>query len=137
MKNLKSFTLVLLAMMLACATTQAANKETLVEVIVFHGVKQCETCKAIKKNSQDVVTAQFQNQGKGKKVVYRVIDFSKPENKQIAEKYQIAWTSLVLVKHQNGKETVNNISQFAIKNARTNTAVFKKQLAKDIKKMLK
>lgn len=138
MKMFKFLSLAILAVMFVCNTAYAANnKETLVEVIVFHGVKQCETCKAIKANSQDVVASQFQNPGKNKKVVYRVIDFSKPENKKIAEKYEIAWTSLVLVKHQNGKETVNNISKFAIKNARTNTSMFKKQLAKDIKKMLK
>lgn len=111
--------------------------EVQVEVIVFHGVKQCQTCQAIKKNSQDVVENLFKEPGKGKKVVYKVIDFSKPENKEIARKYEIAWTSLVLVKHTpDGKEVVNNLSKFAIENARTNTDAFKKRLAEDITKLL-
>ncbi len=44
----------------------------------------------------------------------------------------------VLIKHDaQGKETVNNLSEFAIKNARTNTAEFRKQLVKEIKEMAK
>lgn len=123
----------LLAVVLCGTVCNAKSKATSVEVIVFHGVKQCETCKAIKKNSEEVV-----QELKNKKVTYKVVDFSKDENKALAEKYQIAWTSLVLVKHDSkGNETVNNISKFAIKNARTNTPEFRKQLAVEIKKMLK
>ena len=44
----------------------------------------------------------------------------------------------MLIKHDaQGKETVNNLSKFAIKNARTNTAEFRKQLVVEIKKMMK
>ena len=49
-----------------------------------------------------------------------------------------AWTSLLLIRHDAGdKETVRNISKFAIENARTNTEKFRKQLAEDIGKLLK
>ena len=74
----------------------------------------------------------------GKNVSYRVVDFSKPEGKDEAKKYEIAWTSLLLIRHDAGdKETVRNISKFAIENARTNTEKFRKQLAEDIGKLLK
>lgn len=135
---MKTFRILLLtlAALLVCGTAAQAkskNPTTKVEVIVFHGVKQCETCKAIKKNSEEVAQSL-----KSDKVTYRVVDFSKDEGKAEAEKYKIAWTSLVLVKHDAaGNETVNNLSQYAIKNARTNTADFRKKLAAEIKKMLK
>ncbi|WP_297904771.1 nitrophenyl compound nitroreductase subunit ArsF family protein [uncultured Parabacteroides sp.] len=139
MKTLRVLSLIMLAMIFVnngIRANENAN-EVQVEVIVFHGVKQCQTCQAIKKNSQDVVENLFKEPGKGKKVVYKVIDFSKPENKEIARKYEIAWTSLVLVKHTpDGKEVVNNLSKFAIENARTNTDAFKKRLAEDITKLL-
>lgn len=139
MRTLRIFMLSFLAVLLCGVVCNAKNKTgNTVEVVVFHGVKQCETCKAIKKNSQEVVEQYFKKPGKGNKVVYKVIDFSQDANKAIAEKYQIAWTSLVLIKHDaQGKETVNNISKFAIKNARTNTAEFRKQLVIEIKKLLK
>ena len=59
-------------------------------------------------------------------------------SKDEAKKYEIAWTSLLLIRHDAGdKETVRNISKFAIENARTNTEKFRKQLAEDIGKLLK
>lgn len=143
MKTLRIFMLSLLAVAMCAVAANAKGKtatvaNTTVEVVVFHGVKQCETCKAIQKNSREVVEQYFKTPGKGKKVEYKVIDFSQEANKSIAEKYQIAWTSLVLIrKDAQGKETVNNLSQFAIKNARTNTDEFRKQLVEEIKKMLK
>ena len=90
---------------------------------------------AIKKNSQEVAEELAAD---GKNVSYRVVDFSKPEGKDEAKKYEIAWTSLLLIRHDAGdKETVRNISKFAIENARTNTEKFRKQLAEDIGKLLK
>lgn len=135
MKEFKIFLFAVVAMLTIGTVCQAKgkNKQTTVEVIVFHGVKQCETCKAIKKNAEEVVKGM-----KNARVTYRVVDFSKDENKALAEKYQIAWTSLVLVRHNaDGTETVNNISKYAIQNARTNTAEFRKQLVVEIKKLLK
>ena len=117
------------------AQNEAKHDKPAVEVVVFHGVKQCQTCQAIKKNSQEVAEELAAD---GKNVSYRVVDFSKPEGKDEAKKYEIAWTSLLLIRHDAGdKETVRNISKFAIENARTNTEKFRKQLAEDIGKLLK
>ena len=142
MKQMKLMYIALLAMVMMCGKAIAANrvsaKAATVEVVVFHGVKQCQTCQAIKKNSQEVAVEVAKTLGVGKKVVYKVIDFSKPENKKLAEKYQIAWTSLLLIKHgADGKETVKNLSEYAIENARTNTEAFRKTLANDIRTLLK
>lgn len=135
MKALKFILLTLIAVITCGTMVNAENKSDAakVEVIVFHGVRQCETCKAIKKNTEEVV-----KELKNADVVYRVVDFSQESGKAEAEKYKVAWTSLIIVKHEaDGKETVNNLSQFAIKNARTNTDEFRKQLATDINKLLK
>lgn len=139
MRKFRIFMLSVLSVLLCAVVCNAKSKTgSTIEVVVFHGVKQCETCKAIKKNSEEVVNQYFKKPVKGAKVIYKVIDFSQETNKAIAEKYQIAWTSLVLIKHDaQGKETVNNLSKFAIKNARTNTAEFRKQLVVEIKKMMK
>lgn len=136
MKQIKQIALAILFCCFAMVA-QAQNKNTsTVEVIVFHGAKQCQTCLAIKKHAAEVVSELAKKLPANEKVVYKVIDTTKPENKKIAEKYEIAWTSLLLIKHDNtGKETVNNISEFAIQTARTNTAEFKKVLEQDIRNM--
>jgi len=142
MKTLKILSFIVAALAIVCHADAKENKagttqqEDIIEVLVFHGVKQCETCQAIKKNTREVVEEQFANLPDGKIVVFKIIDFSLPENKKIAEKYEIAWTSVLLVKHSNGQEEVNNISQFAIKNARTNTETYRKTLSEDITRFL-
>ena len=139
MKTVKIMLPLLAALMFGNGVVRAQNEakhdKPAVEVVVFHGVKQCQTCQAIKKNSQEVAEELAAD---GKNVSYRVVDFSKPEGKDEAKKYEIAWTSLLLIRHDAGdKETVRNISKFAIENARTNTEKFRKQLAEDIGKLLK
>ena len=139
LKNVKIMLPLLAALMFGNGVVRAQNEakhdKPAVEVVVFHGVKQCQTCQAIKKNSQEVAEELAAD---GKNVSYRVVDFSKPEGKDEAKKYEIAWTSLLLIRHDAGdKETVRNISKFAIENARTNTEKFRKQLAEDIGKLLK
>ena len=100
MKTVKIMLPLLAALMFGNGVVRAQNEakhdKPAVEVVVFHGVKQCQTCQAIKKNSQEVA-------------------------EELA----------------GDKETVRNISKFAIENARTNTEKFRKQLAEDIGKLLK
>ena len=128
----------------ACAAHHAGDSATVADsvkcdsvcVMVFHGVKQCQTCEAIKLNSREVVEQAFA----GRNVSFQIIDFSKDENKAIAEKYEVAWTSLILVgKNADGSEVVNNLSTMAIKekNAREKTAEFRAALTDEIGKMLK
>lgn len=108
-----------------------------VEVLVFHGVKQCETCLAIKKHTQEIVDEKFAARTASHPVIFRIVDFSKPENTGLADKYEIAWTSVVLVKHDaDGKEQVNNIGRFAIENALDNTDLYRRKLEEEINKLL-
>ena len=111
MKTVKIMLPLLAALMFGNGVVRAQNEakhdKPAVEVVVFHGVKQCQTCQAIKKNSQEVAEELAAD---GKNVSYRVVDFSKPEGKDEAKKYEIAWTSLLLIRHDAGdKETVREV----------------------------
>ena len=56
MKTVKIMLPLLAALMFGNGVVRAQNEakhdKPAVEVVVFHGVKQCQTCQAIKKNSQ-------------------------------------------------------------------------------------
>lgn len=141
MKNSKVSLFSLFFALVFCCISASLNAEVkepeTVEVLVFHGVKQCETCQAIKKNTKEVVEQNFNSGADQGKVTFRIVDFSQPENKAIAEKYEIAWTSVVLIKHTaDGKEEVKNISKMAIENARTNTPVYREKLSDEIKALI-
>ena len=135
--------LILLALMIgltACAA-DAQKKEATpkngVEVLYFHGKQRCATCQAIEKETKALIDSQFADAVKSGKVRFRVVDITKAEYEALADKYEITWSSLVIVKYNNGKETSENLTQFAFANARSNPAQFKKELVAKINQMLK
>ena len=116
---------------------QSGQVRDFVEVLYFHGKQRCVTCRSIEQNTKELLKSKFQRQMKEGKVVYRVIDISKTENAQIAEKYEVTWSSLFLVQHKKGKEKAENLTEFAFGHSRTQPDVFKKVLAEKINKVLK
>ena len=40
--------------------------------------------------------------------MFKVIDISKKENEKIVEKYEVTWSSLFVVRYNNGQETAEN-----------------------------
>lgn len=108
-----------------------------VEIIYFHGKQRCPTCLAIEKNVREVVKKVFAEDVKNGKVVFRVVDFSTKEGEAIADKYEVAWSSLYVNRWKNGKESRYDMTKFAFANARNNPAVFRKGLADKIRQYLK
>ena len=135
--------LILFALMIgltACAADAQKKEETPkdgVEVIYFHGKQRCATCQAIEKETKALIDSQFADAVKSGKVRFRVVDITKAENEALADKYEITWSSLVLVKYNNGADESENLTQFAFATARNNPAQFKKELAAKISQMLK
>ena len=108
-----------------------------VEVLYFHGKQRCATCMAIESNTKAAMEESFAEQIKKGEVVFKVIDISKKENEKIAEKYEVTWSSLFIVKYKNGQETYENMTEFAFGNARKSPDVFKAGIVKSVNEMLK
>lgn len=108
-----------------------------VEVLYFHGKQRCATCIAIEKNASEVILKEFAEEIKKGDVGFRVIDITKEENEDIAEKYEVTWSSLFVVGHKDGKESVENMTDFAFKNARQSPDEFKSGVVATVKEMLK
>lgn len=108
-----------------------------VEVLYFHGKKRCATCMAIEKNTKEVVEEQFADELGNGTVVFRIIDISDPENEEIAEKYEVTWSSLFVSRWKDGKETYENLTEYAFANARTSPDTFKSGLTEKINELLK
>ena len=144
---MKSTLAIMLVSLVMLACGQHTNAETgsepakqvkdYVEVLYFHGKQRCVTCRAIEQHTKDVLNAQYAKQMQSGKVVLRVIDISKKENEAITEKYQVTWSSLILVSHKNGKEKAENLTEFAFGNARSNPDKFKSGLQQHINQALK
>ena len=117
--------------------SKSTSQKDVVEVLYFHGKQRCATCMAIEKEAKTVVNGQFANAVKSGKLKFRIIDITKAENEAIANKYEITWSSLVVVKHKGGKEQAENLTKFAFANARSKPEVFRSELTKKINGLLK
>ena len=121
-------------------SAKAAEKETFkdhVEVLYFHGKQRCATCIAIENNAKTALEEYFGEQTKNGDVEFKVIDISKDENEKIAEKNEVTWSSLFVVKYKEGKETSENMTEFAFGNARKSPDVFKAGVVRVVNEMLK
>ena len=144
MKRVLTFVVVSL-MVLACGGRMSTEQQELgeeakrdhVEVLYFHGKQRCATCVAIERETTAVIEGQFADAVKSGAVEFQVIDITKAENEAIADKYEITWSSLVIVKYKDGKEEAENLTAFAFANARSHPDEFRKTLTEKIEQSLK
>ena len=116
--------------------TATSTRENGVKVLYFHGKQRCATCVAIERETKAVVNEQFADAVADGALEMRIIDITQPENEAIADKYEITWSSLVVVKYKDGKEQAENLTKFAFANARNNPETFRAELSEKLKKML-
>ena len=140
MKRLFAIGIVLLSLM-GCGSrnaqkstesTSETNSDAAVEVFIFHAAQRCATCKAIDVVVADVLENDFSDDVKAGKIVFRDVDGSKQENRELLTKYEIYSTSLVL--DADGK--VTNLTNDALQYARSNPDKLKEILRAAISKAL-
>ena len=133
---MKVITIALLFMSIvlsACAQTDSPKTVSTaesdgIEVLYFHGKQRCATCIAIEKQTKQAVEELSNN-----RLTMRTIDISKKENESIVEKYEVAWSSLIVVKDGN----VLNLTELGFSLARNNPDGFRERLKSEIKQLLK
>lgn len=113
------------------------SKKDCVEVLCFHGKQRCITCRTIEETTENLVNTEFAEEIKNGKLVFRIIDITEKENEKIADKYEVTWSSLFIIRHEDGKEKVENMTEFAFANARKSPDTFKAGVSAKINEMLK
>jgi thioredoxin-related protein len=107
-----------------------------IEVLYFHGSQRCITCRAIESNTLALLDSLYTKEKADGKIVFRVIDISDEKNEKIADKYEVTWSSLFVNGWKNGKESVNNMTEFGFSYAKNSPDEFKKGLKDKIDQML-
>lgn len=135
----KVLTLILSLCALACSSPKSKETNTSlitngVEVLYFHAKQRCATCLAIEKNTKALLEESFTNEMKDSIIVFRSLEIT--ENQDIAQKYQVSFSSLFLVNINNGEETPVDLTDFAFAKARTAPDEFKTEVRRSILTML-
>ena len=107
------------------------------EVLYFHGAQRCVTCKAIEVNTKALLDSLYSNEIASGKIVYKIIDISQKENEEVADKYEVTWSSLFVNRWKNGTEEVNNMTEFGFANAKGDPDSFKNGIKSKIDELLK
>ncbi len=84
-----------------------------VTVYYFHGKQRCPTCIAVQQLTEETIKSHF---SQNTDLAYHEIDLSKKENEELAEKYQVCFSSLIVASGDSYK----NITDLAFANALRN-----------------
>lgn len=85
--------------------------ETKVEVYYFHGDRRCPNCNAIENVAKETVSELYKNNDD---VKFFAINFDKKENKEIAKKYDIRMSSLVIASGDSFMDLTIDAFQYAM-----------------------
>ncbi len=132
---------VFLMMISSCVKTTSQKIEkssilpkTQIEVVYFHGQQRCPTCRAIELLAKETVDSCFAGNDS---VAFKTIDITTPEGEQIADVYEIAGSSLLIIKTEDGISSHEDLTAFAFKNARRNTSLFKRGIENKVREYLR
>lgn len=135
MKKLLFILIALIGFASCSHKAESAKKEQMTEtdpeitqVIYFHGKQRCITCRAIEDLTRHVVDSIGDS-----KVVMKIVDISQKENQDIAAKYEVTWSSLVLDRNNHS----DNLTEMAFSYAKGQPDVFKAKLVEAIQKISK
>jgi hypothetical protein len=112
-------------------------KNDRLEVYAFHGVRQCETCKHMKAYSKATLEKHFKTELKSGTIIYQVIDVDDEKNAVLAEKFEATGTALMINKVKNGKESIEDWSDFAFEYAPGEQNEYEVEFKKMIEEKLK
>jgi hypothetical protein len=86
----------------ASATTANSSRENKVIVYYFYGAIRCKMCNKIEATAREVVETKFARELKEGRLEWQAMNFQ--EHEDLAQRYYVASSSLVIVRKQSGKD---------------------------------
>jgi len=97
-----------------------------VKVYYFHFTRRCVTCQSVEKVAQEALAEKF-----GDAVPFQSVNVEDENAKSLLEKYKVSGQALLVVKG----DKVENLTNFAFMNARTNPDKLKNKIAETVKSL--
>ena len=140
MKNISVFLFIVMFGFLSVSKAQDKPKATVspskIEVIYFHATNRCPTCMAVESNARKAITDNFKNELTNGKIKFTSINIDDKINKALVEKYEIAFSSLLIIKKTGLKESKTDFTDIGFQYARTDPTKYADLLKAEIRKNL-
>jgi len=95
---------------------------------------RCPTCLAVEEQTRKVLDENFAENLKAGTIQLKVLNLEEKENKDMVEKFEVGWSSLILYVPESSKTV--NLTEYAFANARTHPDEFRLELQAKIKELL-
>ena len=140
----KSILILLLAVFFIACGNKTENKQaesqkqeetvttadaSVVNVYYFHGKQRCRTCIAIENVTKNVVAENYKH---NPKVKYTKVNIDEAVNKDLVEKYEIAFSSLLIAKGENSTDLTEQAFANALNSPDVLTNLIKEEINKRI-----
>jgi hypothetical protein len=112
---------------------QEVEQNVKLGVYFFHLTARCEACNAIEENTIRVLDKYYSSQLKDGTIKFKSINIDNRENRAIAEKYKISYTSLLLIRADG---TITDFTNTALNYANMAPSRFEELLRMEIDKNL-
>lgn len=87
--------------------------EAKVMVYYFHGKQRCKTCLVVQKVAEETIDSKFAD---NPEVKFVEIDISDKANQALVDKYEIAWSSLVIATNESFQNITDQAFSLAVSN---------------------
>lgn len=114
--------------------TEATPPRDGVEVLAFHAKKRCPTCIAVERIARETVDKTFAAEAASGSLRFRTADIT--DNEALADRYRVAWSALLVIRHRGDSEEVADLTRSAFAHARTNPEHFRSELSEAIERLL-
>ena len=140
----KSILILLLAVFFIACGNKTENKQaenptqeqtvttadaSVVNVYYFHGKQRCRTCIAIENVTKNAIAENYKD---NPKVKYTEINIDEATNKDLVEKYEIAFSSLLIAKGENSTDLTEQAFANAVNSPDVLTNLIKEEVNKRI-----
>ncbi len=106
------------------------------EVYYFHATGRCVTCLAVEENTQKFLESNFKPEMQSGVIKFTAFNVDEEKNKALVEKYQISFSTLLIINLKDQKPVVTDFTNNAFKYAHTNPTKYSQLLVAEIQKNL-
>ncbi len=110
------------------AKTTTAN---VIEVIDFHSMRRCKTCKAIEANTEAALEKHYAKELKDGLITFQTVNIEDEKNAALTEKFEATGTSLFINVIVNGVEEQINLTDMAFLKGKN-----KEEMAEELKMII-
>ncbi|HLO57497.1 MAG TPA: nitrophenyl compound nitroreductase subunit ArsF family protein [Bacteroidales bacterium] len=103
--------LCLLTILLMALSSTGFSQQPTISVYFFHGTHRCSGCINAEKATVAVLNSVYKVQQEKGIIKFQSINIEEDKNKALAEKYQVAWNTLLIVPVGNDKGKVDLTEQ--------------------------